>query len=120
MPASATSTARSRSPGPSSTTTSARAKSCGLGVATAVLVESLLQRGSEADVREARAAVAKLTAVPTEPGVVVLEIWLLRLRALLAQAEGDEVMYYEQRDRYRKRTSELGFEGHISWAEAMQ
>ena len=29
-------------------------------------------------------------------------------------------MYYEQRDRYRKRTSELGFEGHISWAEAMR
>ena len=66
-----------------------------LGVATAVLVESLLQRGSEADVREARAAVAKLTALPTEPGVVVLEIWLLRLRALPAYAEGDEVMYYE-------------------------
>ena len=85
-----------------------------------MLVESLLQRGSEADVREARAAVAKLTAVPTEPGVVVLEIWLLRLRALLAQAEGDEVMYYEQRDRYRKRTSELGFDGHISWTEAMR
>ena len=66
-----------------------------LGVATAVLVESLLHRGFEADVREARAAIAKLTAVPTEPGVVVLEIWLLRLRALLAQAEGDEVMYSE-------------------------
>ena len=66
-----------------------------------MLVESLLQRGSDADLREARAAIAKLAAVPTDPGVVLYEIWLLRLRALLAQAEGDEVTYRDYRDRYR-------------------
>ena len=90
-----------------------------MGVVTAVLVESLLQRGSEADVREARTAIAKLAAVPVEPGVVVYEVWLLRLRALLAQAEGDAVGYRDYRDRYRTRAADLGFEGHMAWAEAM-
>ena len=86
---------------------------------TATLVESLLQRGSETDMTEAREATAKLAAVPTEPGCVLNEIWLLRLRALLAQAEGDEVIYRDQRDRYRQLANELGFEGHMAWGAAM-
>ena len=72
-----------------------------LGTGTAVLVELLLQRGSDADLREVRAAITKLAERPTDPGVVLYEIWLLRLRALLAQAEGDEVTYRDYRDRYR-------------------
>ncbi len=72
-----------------------------LGTATAVLVELLLQRGSDADLREVRAAITKLAERPTDPGVVLYEIWLLRLRALLAQAEGDEATYRDYRDRYR-------------------
>lgn len=55
----------------------------------------------------------------TEPGVVLYEIWLVRLRALLAQAEGDEATYREQRDRYRQMADELGFEGHMKWATEM-
>ena len=90
-----------------------------LGVATSVLVESLLQRGSEADVREARAAIARFAAAPVEPGVVVLDIWLIRLRALLAQTEGDDTIYRDYRDRYRAMATSLGFEGHMKWAEAM-
>ena len=90
-----------------------------VGATTALYVESLLQRGSEVDLREARDATAKLAAVPTEPGCVLNEIWLLRLRALLAQAEGDDLTYRENRDRYRKMANDLGFEGHMAWAAEM-
>ena len=47
------------------------------------------------------------------------EITLLRLRALLAGALGDEVAYRDYRDRYRAMATSLGFEGHMKWAEAM-
>jgi adenylate cyclase len=87
--------------------------------AAAVLVESLLQRGYDADLREAQAAIERLSAFPTEPGFVLHDVWLLRLRALVAQAQGDDATYRELRDSYRKMASELGFEGHVAWAEAM-
>jgi adenylate cyclase len=89
------------------------------GPTVAVLVESLLRRGSDADLREARAAVDRLAALPTDPGYVLHEIWLLRLEALLDQAHGDEAGYQHYRDRYRERATSLGFEGHMKWAEAM-
>jgi hypothetical protein len=47
------------------------------------------------------------------------DIWRLRLRALLAQAHGDETAYRDYRDRYRAMARSLGFEGHLEWAEAM-
>ncbi len=47
------------------------------------------------------------------------EITLLRLRALLARARGDDAAYRDYRDRYRAMAKSLGFEGHIAWAEAM-
>jgi hypothetical protein len=50
---------------------------------------------------------------------VIREIWLLRLRGLLARAHGDETAYRDYRDRYRDMAKTLGFEGHIAWAEAM-
>jgi hypothetical protein len=50
---------------------------------------------------------------------VIREIWLLRLRALLARAHGDEASYRDYRDRYRDMAKTLGFEEHIEWAEAM-
>jgi adenylate cyclase len=90
-----------------------------LALSAATLVESLLQRGTEADIAEARDAVARLAAVPTEPGVVLNEIWLLRLRALLAKADGDEATYEYERDRYRDMATDLGFEGHMAWAAEM-
>ncbi len=46
------------------------------------------------------------------------DIWLLRLRALLAQAQSDD-NYRDYRDRYRKMANDLGFEGHMQWAEEM-
>ena len=89
------------------------------GVATAALVESLLRRGSATDTQEATAAIERLAAVPTDPEFVMHEIALLRLRALLAQARGDDTAYRDYRDRYRKMANDLGFEGHIQWAEDM-
>jgi adenylate cyclase len=90
-----------------------------LGVATAALVEPLLERGSDTDLQEAAAVIERLAAVPTDPGYVLNEIWLLRMRALLARAHGDDTAYRDYRDRYRAMATSLGFEGHMKWAEAM-
>ncbi len=87
---------------------------------TAILVETLLDRGADADVAEAEAAITRLADAPADEGLVIREIWLLRLRALLARAHGDETAYRDYRDRYRDLAKTLGFEGHIAWAEAMQ
>src|SRR6478752_7416015 len=89
------------------------------GSATSALVESLLRRGSDTDVQEAAAAIERLADVPTDPGFVLNEIQLLRMRALLARADGDETAYRDYRDRYRAMATSLGFEGHMKWAEAM-
>ena len=92
----------------------------GWGVpATGVLVETLLDRGADDDVAEAEAAIERLATAPADDGLVIREIWLLRLRALLAQAQGDDTAYRDYRDRYRDMARSLGFEGHIAWAEAM-
>jgi class 3 adenylate cyclase len=87
--------------------------------ATGVLVETLLDRGAESDVAEAEAAIERLAAAPADEGFVAREIWLLRLRALLARAHGDAATYAQLRDRYRDMAKTLGFEGHIAWAEAV-
>jgi adenylate cyclase len=89
------------------------------GPPTAVLVEALLRRGADTDLEEAQAAIDRLTTVPTEPGFVLNDIFLLRLRALLARTRGDEAAYHDFRDRYRDMANSLGFERHIAWAEAM-
>jgi class 3 adenylate cyclase len=87
--------------------------------ATGVLVQTLLDRGTDADVAEAEAAIERLATAPAEEGLVIRDIWLLRVRALLARAQGDESGYRDYRDRYRDMAITLGFEGHIAWAEAM-
>jgi adenylate cyclase len=88
-------------------------------LAATVLVEALLQRGGDADLEDARAAIERLAAAPADDGLVMREIWLLRLSALLARAHGDDTAYRDYRDRYRDMAKTLGFEGHIAWAEAM-
>ncbi|HYY00515.1 MAG TPA: adenylate/guanylate cyclase domain-containing protein [Mycobacterium sp.] len=88
------------------------------GVTTTLLVETLLRRGSAADVREAEAAVERLAAVPTEPGFVLHEISLLRLRALLAKTHHDESSSRDLTSRYRSMATQLGFEGHAQSANA--
>ena len=52
--------------------------------ATGVLVETLLDRGAESDVAEAEAAIERLATAPADEGLVIRDVWLLRLRALLA------------------------------------
>jgi hypothetical protein len=51
--------------------------------------------------------------------LVVRDIAVLRLRALVAKARGDEAAYRDYRDRYRAMAHDFGFEGHMAWAEAM-
>jgi class 3 adenylate cyclase len=87
--------------------------------ATGVLVETLLDRCADGDVAEAEAAIDRLAAAPADEGLVVREIWLLRLQALLARADGNDARYREYRDLHRDMAQTLGFEGHMQWAEAM-
>jgi adenylate cyclase len=88
-------------------------------LATGALVETLLARGADGDVHEAETAIDRLATVAADNGFVVRDVMLLRLRALLARARGDEAAYRDYRDRYRDIAKSLGFEGHIAWAEAM-
>jgi hypothetical protein len=87
--------------------------------ATGVLVETLLDRGADADVVEAEAAIARLADAPAAEGLVMRDVWMVRLRALLARAHRDDAAYTHLRERYRDMAKTLGFEGHIAWAEAM-
>jgi class 3 adenylate cyclase len=84
-----------------------------------ILVETLLDRGTEGDVAEAQAAIDRLANLPAAEGLAVRDIWLLRLRALLARARSDDVVYRDLVERYRAMAESLGFEGHIDWADAM-
>jgi hypothetical protein len=87
--------------------------------ATGVLVETPLDRGADGDVAEVEAAIDRLAVAPADEGLVMRDIWLLRLRALLSRARGDAAAYTQYRDDYRDMAKTLGYEGHIAWAEAM-
>jgi class 3 adenylate cyclase len=86
---------------------------------TGVLVETLLERGAEGDLAEAQEAIDRLANLPATVDSAILEITLLRLRALQARARGDEASYRGLVNRYRAMAESLGFEGHIDWADAM-
>jgi hypothetical protein len=92
----------------------------GFGVwGTGLLVETLLERGSKGDLSEAQEAIDRMANLPATESWVVREITLLRVRALLARARGDEMEYRDLVSRYLAMAESLGFEGHIKWAEAM-
>jgi hypothetical protein len=76
-------------------------------------------RGAEGDLAEAQTAINRLANLPADEGLAVREITLLRLRALLARARGDEIAYRAYRDRYRAMAADLGFEGHMVMANSM-
>jgi ATP/maltotriose-dependent transcriptional regulator MalT len=86
---------------------------------TGVLVETLLERGTEGDLAGAQQEFVRLANLWADDGSAMREITLLRLRTLLAGARGDDVAYPELVSRYRAIAESLGFEGHIDWAEAM-
>jgi hypothetical protein len=92
----------------------------GYGVwGTGALVEALLERGAEGDLAEAQEAIDRLASLGADQGWAILEITLLRLRALLARARGDDIAHRDFVNRYRAMAESLGFEGHIAWAQAM-
>jgi hypothetical protein len=86
---------------------------------TGVLVKTLLDGGAEGDLAEAQEAIDRLAKLRADQGSAMLDITLLRLRALLARARSDEMGYRDYRDRYRAMAKSLGFEGHIAMAEEM-
>jgi hypothetical protein len=85
---------------------------------TGVLVETLLERGTDGDLTEAQEAIDRLANLPDDDWAI-REITLLRMRALLARARGNDVSYRELVSHYCAMAESLGFEGHIAWAEAM-
>ncbi len=87
--------------------------------AVTLLVELLLQRAAEADASEAQTAVDRLSALETEPGVVLNEMALLRGRAQLAKAHGDSDAFQRIVREYRERATTYGFEGHLAMADVM-
>ena len=89
------------------------------GLAADVLVELLLQRGSQDDLKDAQAYIDRLASIPTDPGFVLFDITLLRLRTLLARTSGDSDTYRDLLVRYRERADKLGFDGHIALAAEM-
>jgi adenylate cyclase len=89
------------------------------GSCASVLVESLLRRDAAGDFEKAQAVVDRLDVVPTEPGFVLNEIPLLRLRALMARRHDDEVGYRQWVDRYRAKATSCGFAGHMAIADQM-
>src|SRR5262249_15162014 len=92
----------------------------GVGVwGTGLLVETLLERGAAGDLAEAQEAIDRLANLPATEGWAVRDIWLLRLRALLASARGDDVAYPDLVGGSGALGKSLGWEGHIAWAGAM-
>jgi hypothetical protein len=87
--------------------------------ATGVLVETLLDRGTDADVGEAEVAIDRMAAAHHDGRLPMRDIWLLRLRALIARAHGDAATYAHWIESYRDMAKMLGFEGHTAWADAM-
>lgn len=63
------------------------------------------------DVAEAEAAIERLAITPADEGLVMRDIWSLRLRALLAHARGDDVGYTRFRDHHHEMAKTLGYEG---------
>jgi adenylate cyclase len=88
------------------------------GLATTVLVESLLQRGTDGDLREAQAATDRLAAVPTHSGYLPHELPLLRMRALLARARGEENAYRTFMASHHATAAAAGFEGLVASEDA--
>jgi hypothetical protein len=79
----------------------------GVFPATGVLVETLLERGADGDVREAEAAIERLATAPTDDDLPVREIVLLRLRALVAQARTTGHQCTRQRGRHSSVSARL-------------
>ncbi len=78
----------------------------------------MLGRCTDDDLAEAEAAIERLAIAPADGALAVRDVWLLRLRALLALARGDLTGYRDLLEIYRDTAKTLGFEGHTAWAES--
>jgi hypothetical protein len=91
----------------------------GWGIAaTSVYVETLLEHCGESGATEAEAVVDRMATAPVEMATECHDLWLLRSRALLARARGNQA-YRDLVDDYRALAESLDFAGHIAWARAM-
>ncbi len=73
----------------------------------------------QADLQAAQFAIEQLAAIPIDPAFVVHEVQLLRMRALLARAHGDDAGYRSYVERYRTRAAACGYPGSVAIAETM-
>src|SRR5271170_6725194 len=85
--------------------------------ATDMFVETLLTRGGEADLQEAQTAIERLAAAPNHE-MVDREILLLRARALLAGARGDEAAHRDLLRQHRVMATRLGRLGYMATADS--
>ena len=83
---------------------------------TSMFAETLLTRGGEADLQEAQTAIERLAAAPMD--VMDREIWVLRLRALLAGARGDEAAQRDFLQQHRAMATKLGRLGHMAMSDS--
>ncbi|MEZ0339544.1 AAA family ATPase [Mycobacterium sp. pV006] len=81
-----------------------------MGVATSILVESLVKRGSAGDLAEATAAVDQLSSATAASGLALYRVPMLRLRALLAEAVGDDDGRHTYLDRARAAAATSDYE----------
>jgi class 3 adenylate cyclase len=84
---------------------------------TGMFVETLVARGHEPDLQEAQTAIERFAASPNHE-MVDREIWLLRLRALLAGARGDEAGYRDFLHQHRAMATRLGRLGHMAMSDS--
>ncbi len=85
----------------------------------AILVETLVERSSSADLAEAEEAIRSLEAFRLQHDSAILDITILRLRAMLAGARDDADAYRALANEYLAMAESLSFDGHIAWAKAM-
>lgn len=71
------------------------------------------------DLAEARQLIDWLANLAADGGSVMLDLMMLRRRALMARSDGDEPAYRELVGRYGAMAESLGFEGHVAWAAAL-
>ncbi len=87
--------------------------------ATDVLAEALLDIDATGNAAEVESVLERLATVTVLDGTVYRELVLLKSRALLAGARGDEAEYRDFAARYRDIATLHGFQGHIANAEAL-
>ncbi|MDO3639695.1 AAA family ATPase [Mycolicibacterium arseniciresistens] len=77
---------------------------------TEFLVQTLLERGATDDLDEARSLIDRLETTRPDRNWVIRDAIALRLRALLADARGDQVAFRDSVNRYRAIARSLGCE----------